>query len=526
MSDIFSGDNLNAEAAGSISLFEMLVQAKAAFGADFEIIEDRDYGVLSYAALIRAALAFAHHLSGQTDRGERVGVFLPTSVPPVIVFFALHAIGRVPVMFNYAHGRYTLSHSAKLAGVNRILSSKTFIKKGGFEDVEDSLSEIAKIDHLEDMKRELSVFDKIKGAAGEKLPILTPEPPKPHDEAVIVFTSGTTGEPKGIALSHGNLISNIEQIRQHVDMDRHWVFFNPLPIFHCFGLTGGTLLPILSGLRTVFHPTPLEKGDIVSRIQSSAANTLIATDSFARLYARSEQNGELEHLKYIVLGGEKVEAPTRKLMAKKSSAEIVEGYGLSETSPVAALNKLDDNREESVGLLLPGMEATLENVEGIEAGKQLLLRGPNVMLGYINPDSGEIERRDENEWFETGDLAELDDDGYLKITGRIKRFAKIGGEMISLDIIEQSAHSLWEDASHAAMSVSNGEGESIALITDQQDAGQDQFSKYVKDNDLDRKTIPKHFVIVDDLPLLPMGTPDYQKIRDIVRDELDAEPKT
>ena len=526
MAETFEGPELTLPDDFPKTLFQALLDAESGHGGSTRIVEDADFGAMSYRELIRAALALARHLSQITERGEHVGVFLPTGVPAAIVFFALQAGGRVPAFFNYGQDAKTVAGACETAGVKRVISSRTFVKAGDLQDTEDALAEHADIVHLEDLKDATGILDKAYGAAGEALPALVPDPADPEDVAVILFTSGTTGAPKGVALSHANILANIAQCRQHIEFEPDWVFFSPLPVFHSLGLTGGMLLPILTGRRTVLHPNPLERKTIIERLHETGANVLVATDAFARLYAREAGEGELDTLKYLVLGGEPVHDKTRELWDEHSPAVLIEGYGLSETAPVVALNRPDANRPDSVGTLVPGMEAKLEEVEGVSEGRELHVRGPNLMIGYLDPDDPGRIVAYEKDWFDTGDLASVDEDGFITITGRVKRFAEIGGEMISLDRVERAAKDLWSEANHAAMAVEREEGETIVLVSDAEEAGREAFSRYVSEHDLDKRLVPGRVVKVDSTPMTPTGSPDYPRIRDIVREEAEGEPTT
>lgn len=526
MAETFKGVELELPADHPKTLFRALIDAKDEHGGSTNIVEDSEYGALSYTDLVRASLALAKRIAKDTERGERVGIFLPTSVPAVIVFFALQAGGRIPVFFNYGQDPGTVAGSCETAGIRRVISSKRFVKEGDLEKTEEALADCATVEHLEDLKKEIGFLQKAAAAAGETLPALEPDPADPEDPAVILFTSGTTGAPKGVALSHANLLANIAQVRRHIEFDPEWVFFNPLPIFHSLGLTGGVLLPILSGHKAVLHPNPLARKEILEQLDESDANVLVATDAFAKLYARAVKEGELDTVRYAVLGGERVNEKTRELWDEESGAVVIEGYGASEAGPVIAVNPPGDNRPGTVGSLLPGMEARLEPVEGLEDGEELHVRGPNVMLGYLDPDEpGRIEHLEDG-WFDTGDLAEIDEDGFVTITGRVKRFAKIGGEMVSLDRVERAANDLWSEASHAAMAASGENGEFIVLVTDEADADRDAFTGYLREHDLDKRLAPKTIVVVDETPMTPTGSPDFPRIRDIIREETGAEPTT
>ncbi|MFW6412697.1 MAG: AMP-binding protein [Oceanicaulis sp.] len=276
----------------------------------------------------------------------------------------------------------------------------------------------------------------------------------------------------------------------------------------------------------MLHHDPLERKGVPKRIRESGANVLVATDAFARLYAKAAGDA-LETLEFVVLGGERVDESTREALADACSAEVIEGYGLSEASPIVAVNQPGNNRPGTVGRLAPGMEARLEEVEGVDVGERLLIRGPNLMVGQLDPDEDGALSPLEGDWFDTGDLATCDADGFITITGRVKRFAKIGGEMVSLDRVVKEARALWSDADHAVLAVRRDDGgEAVVLVTDEEEAGRDAFSAHVEERDLDRRLVPKHVLVVEQTPMTPTGSPDYPRIRELVHRELELEPAT
>ena len=263
---------------------------------------------------------------------------------------------------------------------------------------------------------------------------------------MILFTSGTEGEPKGVALSHQNILANVAQVRAHIDLYPGDVLFNPLPVFHCFGLTVGTILPLIAGVKVVCHPTPLQPKEIVRRIRSHGATILLSTDTFINQYARASAKRAIwTSLRMAVCGAERLRDETRAFLRKKSTLTLLEGYGVTEAAPVVAANQIEANRPGTVGRLMAGMEARLEPVEGIPGAGQLLVRGPNVMLGYIKPEAPGKIVPPPGGWYNTGDVVAIDEEGFIAIRGRLKRFAKIGGETVSLAVVESIASALWPD---------------------------------------------------------------------------------
>jgi len=259
------------------------------------------------------------------------------------------------------------------------------------------------------------------------------------------------------------------------------IFFNPLPTFHCYGLTAGTLWPLISGNPVVLHPSPLQTKTIARRIAKSGATVLFATDTFLQQYMRASKDGGIKCLRIAVCGAERVRDETRKVAEETFTMEVLEGYGVTEGAPVLAANQPGDIRSGSIGKMLPGIEARIEPVEGLDDGGCLWVRGPNIMSGYISPDTpGKIIPLNGG-WHNTGDVVSVDAEGYYVIRGRIKRFAKIGGEMVSLTVVENCAAALWPDNMHAAAIVPDPKrGEQIILVSDNPDAKRSDLMRWAQ----------------------------------------------
>ncbi len=287
-----------------VSIFDALIAARARYGAKKPILEDQERNPLTYTDLVRAAFALGRKIAGFTAKGERVGVMLPSSAGGVVTFFALHATGRTPTMLNFTAGIRNLKAACELAGVKTVLTSHRFIEQGKLHDLVDALEPIARIVYLEEVREQVGTADKLFAAAGGFLPRQLRAASSPSDPGVILFTSGSFGAPRGVVLSQANLVANVRQIATHIDLDPDWVMFNPLPIFHCFGLTGGVLLPILTGMKAFQYPSPLHTKQIPPLIKDSKASILLATDTFVNQYARAAEPGELSDLKFVVCGAE------------------------------------------------------------------------------------------------------------------------------------------------------------------------------------------------------------------------------
>lgn len=499
------------------SVFRALVDARAEYGGKRPAMVDGDERVLTYDDLLRASLALGHALKKGTRRHESVGIMLPTGIGAVIAFFAISAYGRVPAMLNFTNGAAGLTSALKTAQVRRIVTARRFIELAKLDALAEELSASAELVYLEDVREKLSLFNKAAAAIGQYLPGAVAHRPQHDAPAVILFTSGTEGLPKGVALSHANLLSNVEQVRAHIAIYPSDVLFNPLPTFHCFGLTVGALMPLFLGIKAVFHPTPLQPHEIVRRIKATGSTILLSTDTFMSQYARAGEQGDLNSLRLAVCGAERLRDETRQLLRRKYSIELLEGYGVTETSPVAAANQPGANRPGTVGRLMTGMQARLEPVEGIPHAGRLFLKGPNVMLGYIKPEAPGVIVPPPDGWHDTGDVVSIDEEGFIAIKGRLKRFAKVGGETVSLAVVENCASALWPDYSHAAVAVPDGrKGEQIVLLTTFQDADRIELLGWAQNHGVSELAVPRRLIPVPSIPVLGTGKTDYVRVEKIV----------
>jgi acyl-[acyl-carrier-protein]-phospholipid O-acyltransferase/long-chain-fatty-acid--[acyl-carrier-protein] ligase len=495
------------------TLFDALLRASKRFGAGKPILEDQERRPLSYVDLIRASFALGRKIADLTAPGETVGLLLPSSAGGVVTVFGLHAFGRVPAMLNFTAGLRNLRAAVRLAGVKRVLTSHRFVEQGKLHDLIDALEERCAITYLEDVRAGIGTADRLLALAASLLPKAFRAQLKPSDPAVVLFTSGSFGAPRGVVLSHANVLANVAQVAAHIDLDPSWVLFNPLPIFHCFGLTAGAMLPLFTGMKAFEYPSPLHVKIIPGLVKDSGASILLATDTFVNQYARAAAADELAGLKFIVCGAEKVREETHNLIAERfGPVPVLEGYGATEASPVIAVNKPEDNRRGTVGALLPGVETRIIPVPGINRGGRLYVRGPNVMSGYLNA-AGELEPPEDG-WHDTGDVVEISHDGWITILGRVKRFAKIGGEMVSLTAAEDLAAGLWPDSRHAVIAVADGKkGERLILVTDRRDAEVGPLIAHAHAIGASELAAPRRIIKAAEIPVLGSGKTDYVAIQ-------------
>ncbi len=493
-----------------VTLFEALLRARDTKGGKYKIVEDHERKPLSYDDIVRAAFALGGKLDTLIKKRETAGVLLPTGAGCVVTFFALHAIGRTPAMLNFTAGAMNLRAACDAANVRKILTSRVFIKKAGLEALESELSKHAQLIYLEDVRKTIDVGDKVLALLKGFFPRMFAAKGNPDDTGVILFTSGSYGTPKGAVLSHANIVANVEQVHAHIAFDPNWSFFCPLPMFHSFGLTGGAMLPIFTGHKTFLFPSPLAVKEIPKLIKETGANVFFATDTFAQQYARNSADGDLSCIELMVCGAERVKPETRELYQQRFGVELLEGYGATEASPVISVNIPGANKPGSVGQFMPGIEWRLEPVPGIEGGQKLYVRGPNVMRGYLDPTKPFGIDLLPQGWHDTGDVVDVDEDGFIRILGRVKRFAKVGGEMVSLNAVEAYAQTVWPDHTHAAVALPDSrKGERIILFTDHASAASEELQAWCKANGASELAVPKKIVVVDEIPVLGSGKIDY-----------------
>lgn len=503
------------------SIFHALLATSHRKGADTVALIDGDGRAFTFRELIRASFALGGPIARATAHGEKVGVLLPTGAGSVIALMAAFSQGRTPAMFNFTAGARNLKAAAKAAEVKKVVTARKFIEIGKLEPLIEQLKDTVEFLYLEDMKEALTPADKMRAISGPLLPRLFSASPDPNSAAIILFTSGTEGDPKGVALSHANILANVHQIADHVEILPSDIFFNPLPTFHCYGLTAGTLWPILNGYKVVLHPSPLQTKAIPQRIFETGSTVLFATDTFLQQYMRASEDGGMSSLRLAVCGAERVKDETRQTAERRFGFEVLEGYGVTEASPVLAANQPGDIRAGTVGRMLPGVEARLEPVEGLSGGQRLFVRGPNIMLGYITADAPGVIKPPADGWHDTGDVVAFDEDSYMSIRGRMKRFAKIGGEMVSLAVVENCATAVWPDNLHAAAILPDDrKGEQIVLVTDRLVPDRTQLLGWAQNHGVPEIAVPKKIVSVDQVPVLGTGKLDYVAIERLAADGL------
>ncbi len=513
-------DMMFRTSATDSTLVEALIEAARIHGANWLAIEDPVSGQLTYKKLLIAVSVLGRKLMPLAPVGKTLGVMLPTSNGGVVTTLAVSSAGRVPAMINFSAGAANILGACRAAEVSTILTSRTFVEKGRLDHVVAEIQKQVRIVYLEDIRKTVSRLDKLRGLLTWKKPLLAR---KPDDWATILFTSGTEGLPKGVVLSHRNMLTNVAQCAARIDFGREDRLFNALPIFHSFGFTGGVILPLISGVPLYLYPSPLHYRTVPELIYGWCATAMFGTDTFLNGYARMANPYDFRSLRYVLAGAEPVKASTRQTYLEKFGLRILEGYGLTETSPVLALNTPMFNKFGSVGRLLPGMQARLEKVEGVTEGGRLFVKGPNVMLGYLRADKPGVLEPPPEGWHDSGDIVTIDDEGFITIKGRAKRFAKVGGEMVSLAAVEMLAAELWPESMTAVSAVPDPrKGERLIMVTDKHSATRADFIAYARGKHAAELMFPAEVIVLDKLPLLGSGKVDQMAIDKFVREQAAA----
>lgn len=397
-------------------------------------------GVLTYERLLVGALILSRRFAELP--GENVGLLLPASVACDVAFLGLHLAGKLPVILNWTTGPAHLVHAARLMNLTHVVTSHVFLDRSGVQ------VEGVQYLFLEEVRQKIGRFELLRTLLAVRLfpgRVRSRVPRIPVDRsAVVLFTSGSERAPKAVPLTHGNILSEMRAAVPGLGLTRGDALLGFLPAFHSFGIAAGTLLPLMGGMRVVHHPDPTDAARLARKIAAYRPTILVGTPTFIGYILDRSKPGELDSLRLILVGAEK--CPPRlfeRCACLAPGALLLEGYGITECSPVVAVNRPGANRPGTVGQPLPGVEVRvvdLDTAEPLPPGQlgMLWVSGPTVFPGYLGHEGPPpFRERDGKRWYVTGDLAVLDRDGYVTLAGRLKRFLKAGGEMISLPALEE-----------------------------------------------------------------------------------------
>ncbi|MEX0959923.1 MAG: AMP-binding protein [Burkholderiales bacterium] len=509
---------------GSKPLYECFLDAIAANGRSWQLMEDQGEEPKTYGFLLKASLAISRWVRRHTGEKETVGVLLPNVIMSVCAVMGLSAAGRLPAIFNYTSGPMGIETAAVAARVKTVITSRKFIEQAKLQPLIDALGD-RRLVYLEDIRAQFGLLDKLwLMTFAIWLPRLVIEKQSNLDPAVVLFTSGSEDRPKGVVLSHHAIVANIAQMRAVFDFSPQDKILNALPIYHAYSFTAGMMLPLITGTRLFLYISPLRYRAIPEICYRRDCTILFGTSTFLSYYARYANPMDFRTLRYVISGGEKLAPEVSRVWLEKFGLRILEGYGSTECAPVISLATPAIYRHGAVGRFLPGIDHALEPVEGIDRGGILHIRGPNLMLGYLrygNPGVIEAPKSVMGEgWYNTGDVVEVDTDGIVTVSGRVKRFAKIAGEMVSLDVVEQVACEASPDFQHAAiLGAQEAVGETTVLFTTDPNLTRLQLADAARASGMQDLAVAKRIVHIAEIPLLATGKIDYVGLKALIEGE-------
>jgi acyl-[acyl-carrier-protein]-phospholipid O-acyltransferase/long-chain-fatty-acid--[acyl-carrier-protein] ligase len=477
---------------------------------------------LTFRRLLIGANLFAKVFGKELLQDTRnVGVLLPNVVATPISLLALWKLGKVPAILNYTTGPATMLACAQVAGLKQIITSRNFLARAKL-DIEPLAAAGLKILYVEDLRKRSTGMQRLMGlirvslAPGRALR----SPVQPQDTAVILFTSGSEAAPKGVELTHHNLMSNLRQMISVIDIQDWDRIFNSLPIFHSFGLTIGTLLPLVRGVHGFLFPSPLRYRAVPTALYDRDCTIMLSTNTFLHGYARKAHPMDFRSLRYLFAGAEKIQESVVQTWSQRFGVRVLEGYGATECSPVISVNTPLMLKFGTAGRLLPGIEYKLEQVEGVAEGGRLLVRGPNVMRGYLNPEPN-AKFKSLGGWYDTGDMAKVDDERFVTILGRLKRFAKISGEMVSLTAVEEALSGGFPQYGMrfqvAVISRPDpGKGEMLIAVSNEPRLQLDEIRAALRAKGLPNICVPREVKFVKELPHLGTGKINHRALETMV----------
>lgn len=505
-----------------VGLFDCFLDAVVREGRGTAILEDMNEEPKTYGDLLKAALAIGRWVSRHTRPGETVGVMLPNVFVSVAVLLGLLGRGRVAAMLNYTGGPSGIRSSRVAANLRTVITSRTFIEQAKLEPLVDALGGVRLL-FVEDIRAQFGLLDKLwLFTFALRFPRRCRTRVNPHDPAVILFTSGSEGQPKGVALSHAGVQANILQIRTVIDFTPADKVLNALPMYHAYSFTAGVMLCLLTGTKLFLYVSPLRYRAIPEIAYRRDVTYLFGTSTFLGMYARHAHPADFGSLRYVISGGEKLGEDVAQLWLQKFGLRIYEGYGATECTVISLSTPLA-YKAGCVGRFLPGLETCVEPVEGIDRGGVLHVRGPSVMLGYLHVDEpGRIVPPHSvygEGWHRTGDVVEIDAAGFVRISGRVRRFAKIAGEMVSLDQVERVATAASPDFQHAAvLRLEASGGETTVLFTTDPGLSRGALHKAARALGAQELAVARHVIRLEAIPLLGNGKTDYVRLMELVAD--------
>lgn len=486
------------------------------------ILEDVTMQRLTYRRLLVGTDLLGGALAARLPVGaERVGVLLPNVNAMPVVLLVLWAREKVPAILNFSTGTAVMLQCLQLGGIRHVVTSRSFLEKFKL-DPRPFTDAGVELLFLEDLRAGIG--------GGAKLAALVKHSLRPgaglgdanftseisNSPAVILFTSGSEGVPKGVELTHGNLLANARQLIAVMDLTDADRFFNALPLFHSFGLMAGTLMPLVRGVFVFLYPSPLHYRVIPTAVYNLNATVMFGTNTFLNGYARRAHPYDFRTVRLLIAGAEKTQQATFDTYAQKFGVRILEGYGATECSPAITITSPLEPKAGSAGRFLPGMAWRLEPVEGVAEGGRLFVSGPNVMRGYLNADANAHFQAADG-WHDTGDIARVDDEGFVFILGRMKRFAKVSGEMVSLTAVEDALAGAFPQFGQrfqaAVLAVPDEDkGEKLIAVSNEPKLTVELVRAAIRAKGLSNLCAPREVRAVKEIPKLGTGKVNHREL--------------
>jgi acyl-[acyl-carrier-protein]-phospholipid O-acyltransferase/long-chain-fatty-acid--[acyl-carrier-protein] ligase len=507
------------------TLLRQLLASRPIRGGRGIIIEDANRRPMSHDNFVGAVFALARPLGRRLATDETtIGLMMPNGIANATTVFAIQALGRRTAMVNFSSGAARLGQTCKMARITTVVTLRRFVDEAQLSPLVDALeADNIAVHYFEDLVGAVNWFDKVIGFVKTRLPVSWATrslSEREDDPALILFTSGTEGAPKGVALSHKNIVVNCFQTGVRIGFGARDKTFACLPMFHSFGLTLGFFMPLFFGAKAFLYPSPLHYHEIPELVYDTGATLLLGTDTFLASYARHAHPHDFYFLRFAIGGAEKIKPETRRMWSETFGVRLFEGYGTTEAAPVISVNSPMYYKAGSVGCAVAGLDFRLQAVDGLSHGAELVVRGPNVMLGYIRQEAPGVIQPLADGWYNTGDVVSVDENRFITILGRTKRFAKIAGEMVSLAAVEAIVAILWPGGHHVAVGVPHArKGEMVVLMTDSDEVDLALLPDHFRLHGLTEIALPRRLIKVAEIPLLGSGKTDFTRVRDLAIEE-------
>jgi acyl-[acyl-carrier-protein]-phospholipid O-acyltransferase/long-chain-fatty-acid--[acyl-carrier-protein] ligase len=504
------------------TLFESLIDSLSLVGRRKKILEDINRQPINLGDFLGAVFAFTHKISKQTENKEYVGIIAANTKTMIEIFFALSALNRIPAMINFTDSIENILYNLKNVGITKVYTSKRFIKASNLNNLTEALKENGiKVIYAEDIKDSFTMFNKMSAYLKSHFPrIYYKNICSTFDvfaPAVILFTSAFKGKSKAVVLSHKNIQASRAQLSSVMDFGILDSFFNAMPIFSSLGLVAGTLLPLLRGIKVFEYHSPLHYKMVSELVYDTDSTVLLGTDTFLSGYAKNAHPYDFYAIRYVIAGIEKLKEETIQIWEDNFGKRIFEAYGTTETASTISINTPMYFKEYSVGRLLPSVECKLESTTAFVGSSHLLVKGPNIANCYIE-NKQLISKKENGEWFDTGDIVEIDRDGFVFMKGKSKRFTKVDGESISLTELEFNISNIWKEHKSAVLAVQNNRKKEIVVFTTKQDADLGDLQKFAQEQKIENFVLPDKIVVVEKIPIIGTGATDYTKLHEIFKE--------